>query len=152
MPLRVRYARTEERLVEVLHCQCAKCAVCSYSHVFSKMCCDYTYSVRFVDVYVRFRVNITPADSLVAGVFTTMYALSFDHLVFGVSHTATSTSVHYSFPLLFPWGLGLFLFRNPTHIPNQGTLPREGAFVFFNFSIFPSPPFFSSPRKVHQRK
>ena len=57
-------------------------------------------SVCFVDVYVRFGVNITPADLLVAGVFTTMHALCFDHLVFGVSHTGTSTAVHYSFPTL----------------------------------------------------
>ena len=84
-------------------------------------------SVRFVDFYVRFGVNITPADLLVAGVFTTMHALFFDHLVFGVSHTATSTSVHYSFPtLLFPgvWGSCCFV------------LPRWSVEEFHTPSIF----------------
>ena len=83
-------------------------------------------SVRFVDVYVRFGVNITPADLLVAGVFTTMHALCFDHLVSGVSHTATSTSAHYSFPtLLFP-GKNKFVALAP--------LPL---LVFFAFMKYP---------------
>ena len=68
--------------------------------------------VRFVDVYVRFGVNITPADLLVAGVFTTMHALCFDLSVLEVSHChfhiCTLFISDFTIRIqLYPWGLGL---------------------------------------------
>ena len=68
-----------------------------------------------------------------SGIFTHLFQdvlrlhMFFDHLVFGVSHTATSTSVHYSFPsLLFPgvWGSCCFV------------LPRWSVEEFHTPSIF----------------
>ena len=68
-----------------------------------------------------------------SGIFTHLFQdvlrlhMFFDHFVFGVSHTATSTSVHYSFPtLLFPgvWGSCCFV------------LPRWSVEEFHMSSIF----------------